>query len=54
LKNTSIAGIDDMGGTVKAANAPTTGGAHPIYSLMQPKEGASTKKKIVIPPKGAW
>jgi hypothetical protein len=44
-----------LGGTTKARNLPTAE-QHPIYSLMAGnKEGPSTgKKKIVIPPKGAW
>jgi len=60
LKNTNLTGIEEMGGTVKANNIPT-GAQHPIYSLMAGKSSGNetptvgaTKKKIVIPPKGAW
>jgi len=43
-----------LGGTVKAKN-PNTVEQHPIYSLMGGQGGVSTgKKKIVMPPKGAW
>lgn len=42
-----------LGGTTKAKNLPTVD-AHPIYSLMGGQGPASGKKKIVIPPKGAY
>jgi len=61
LKNTNLTGIEDMGGTVKASTSTTTTGPHPIYSLMAGKTGNQSgpttpggKKKIVIPPKGAY
>jgi hypothetical protein len=42
-----------LGGTVKAAAPNTIGGQHPIYALMdQGHEKSSSKKKIVIPPRG--
>jgi len=45
-----------LGGTVKASNLPTVGNQHSIYGLMARPgtEGATTKKKIVIPPRAAW
>jgi len=46
-----------LGGTVKASNLPTIGNQqHNIYGLMARPgtEGATTKKKIVIPPRAAW
>jgi len=47
-----------LGGTAKAANPNVMRKEHPIYSLMtQGKDGVekpSTKKKIVMPPPGAW
>jgi len=44
-----------LGETTKAKNLQTVE-SHPVYSLMGAKEGGPTvgKKKIVIPPKGAW
>jgi len=44
------------GGVVKASNVPTVQGAHPVYSLLDSnnKEHPSQKKKIVMPPPGAW
>lgn len=41
-----------LGGTTKAKNLPTVD-AHPIYSLMG-GQGSTSKKKIVLPPKGAY
>ena len=43
------------GGTVKASTVPTVS-AHPVYSLLDnnSKEHPSQKKKIVMPPPGAW
>jgi len=49
--------VPALGGTVKASNLPTMGNTgHSIYSLMAKPgtETSSTKKKIVIPPRGAW
>jgi len=47
-----------LGGTTKASNPNVMRKEHPIYSLMtQGKDGVekpSTKKKIVMPPPGAW
>lgn len=45
----------ELGGTTKARNLPTAE-QHPIYSLMGSggQGNAPGKKKIVIPPKGAW
>jgi len=50
--------LEDMGGVVKAKNASVVGGGqqHMVYGLMTGGQGstASTKKKIVIPPRAAW
>lgn len=51
-------GVPDLGGVVKASHVTTIGGGqqHPIYSLMDQgnHEKPSGKKKIVIPPPGAY
>jgi len=46
----------DMGGVVKASKVNTVQREHPIYSLMNKggQQGQTTKKKIVMPPPGAW
>jgi len=53
-----LAGSPELGGVVKARNSPTIGGnvQHPIYALMDKGnlEKPSSKKKIVMPPPGAW
>jgi len=63
LKSTNMTGVQEMGGTVKASKPTTSNTAsHPVYSLMTGKASSTdppgpttaTKKKIVIPPKGAW
>jgi len=48
--------IPEGGDVVKAKNVSTIQTSHPIYSLMTQTNTAApgTKKKIVIPPKGAW
>jgi len=48
--------LQEFGGVVKARNIPTASAPHSIYSLMQNAnmQTASTKKKIVIPPRAAW
>jgi len=45
-----------LGGVTKAKNPNTVAEGHPVYSLMggQTSSSPSGKKKIVIPPKGAW
>jgi hypothetical protein len=48
---------DDGGGQVKASRQSTIQSQHPIYSLLgqaSHAESPTTKKKIVLPPKGAW
>eukprot|EP00013_Stygamoeba_regulata_P016239 CAMPEP_0177672828 /NCGR_PEP_ID=MMETSP0447-20121125/25573_1 /TAXON_ID=0 /ORGANISM="Stygamoeba regulata, Strain BSH-02190019" /LENGTH=410 /DNA_ID=CAMNT_0019180569 /DNA_START=45 /DNA_END=1277 /DNA_ORIENTATION=- len=42
------------GDTVNARNSPKIDTAHPIYSMMSPGGSTGPKKKIVIPPRGAY
>ena len=46
-----------FGGSVKASSFHSVESPHPVYSLMSQSAGmesASRKKKIVMPPRGAW
>jgi len=55
--NMKKGGLEEGGGGVKASNVRTTGGSeHEVYGLMKDNvtQKTETKKKIVIPPPGAY